>query len=138
MGKKEFINKLAWLALIGAAALAALLIWAAFKYWAWVNTVNPVNLAAWASIATMALPLFFTLGLYFGKAEIRGMFSGFDRALDKGYGVFFKTSDVRDNSRIRVHNETRPAAPELPLANAVLPDETRFALRADTNDVIDV
>ncbi|MBN2003099.1 MAG: hypothetical protein JXA21_07050 [Anaerolineae bacterium] len=92
---------------------------------------------------TLALVPAFFFGFWFGKVEVRGFLGGLDTALDK----LAAAVDLRDTSRVRVHQATRPPAQKpqpnfnvyLPQAGALptLPTITHKAL-PQNDDIVEL
>jgi hypothetical protein len=105
------------LVIIGLAVLIALGVGTpVYLLWLLTGTLEREGLAVWAIVATLALPVAFLAGFWFGKIEVRGFLAGVDKSLDK----LAAAVDLRDTSRIAVHNVTK-AKPQVPSYNVILP-----------------
>jgi len=125
MSQKQRKDKISdWLTLAlgklsGGALLVAFFVGLpVYGLWYLTGTLE-YQVLRWAAVAVVVvLPLAFIAGFYFGKVEVRGFLGGVDVSLDK----LAKAVDLRDKSRVTMHNATRkaPAQPK-PNMNVFLP-----------------
>ena len=87
--------------ILGVAGTTAVVLLGSLFY-----IVNSLPITLLKIIATLALFLLLPmliLGFWLGKVEARGMLSGIDSALEKGFNLFQSTVEFRDTSRIKIH-----------------------------------
>lgn len=123
--------------LIAGAVIITLLI--IFALWLVTDTLPRDGLRAWAVIVTVIIVPGFFAGFYFGKIEARGMLHGFDQSLDRMTNVVRDVMTVRDQSRITVHNATRPAPAHYQVVLPGVRDLPQITARATrTDDVVEL
>jgi hypothetical protein len=105
--------------------------------WTWLQLLLvPADwLALWGVVATFALPCAFYVGFFFGKTEVRGFLGGMDKGLDR----VGRLVDMRDNSRVAVHNKLQQPAAQQPNAVVLPPEWPQITSRSTGQDeVIDL
>lgn len=124
------------LVIAGVIILTGLII---IALWLATDAVPRDVLRGWAVIVTLIIAPGFFAGFYFGKIEARGMLHGFDRSLDRMTNVVRDVMTVRDQSRIAVHNATRPAPANYQVVLPGVRDLPQITARATrTDDVVEL
>jgi len=86
----------------------------------WLTGNAAYEVLRWVTVALIfGFVVAFFVGFYFGKVEVRGFLGGIDAAMDK----LAKAVNLRDNSRIAIHEAThsKPAEKPQPNFNVYLP-----------------